>query len=214
MFVAVVPPVEALEDLEEFLAPRRDASFRSDVALRWTTPEQWHLTLAFLADVPERSLDDLVERLGRAGARRTPFTLGLAGGGAFPGAAGAKVLYVGVDGEPGAREELARLATGARAAANRAGAPADGGRFRPHLTLARARRPFEATRWLRVLDAYDGPSFEVDEVALVRSHLGEGPRGRPRYEVVDTFAIGRVGVRSQSQGPPVGGGAPGGRGVG
>ena len=36
-----------------------------------------------MADVPERSLDDLVERLGRAAARRTPFTARIAGGGAF-----------------------------------------------------------------------------------------------------------------------------------
>ena len=189
MFVAVLPPVEALEDLAEFVEPRQDA----EPDLRWTVPEQWHVTLVFLADVADRRLDDLTERLGRAAARRTPFPVSLAGGGAFPDATRAKVVFVGVrtDGE-----ELSRLATGARAAAARAGAGPEGGRFHPHVTLARTRRPIEATRWLRVLDTYDGPRWSVEEVALVASHLGEGPRRRPRYDVVERFPLGRPADRS------------------
>ena len=189
MFAAVLPPEDVVEELEEFLEPRRDA----DDALRWTRPEGWHLTLAFMAHVPERSLDDLVERLGRAGRRRRPFTLALAGAGAFPNPARAKVLYAAVDAEPDDLEELRRLSTGARAAAGRSGAPADGATFRPHLTLARARRPVEATRWLRVLGTYRSRPFPVTELALVESHLGQGPGNRPRYDVVETFELGREG---------------------
>ncbi len=184
MFVALLLPPVALADLERFLAPRQEA----DLGLRWTMPEQWHLTLAFLADVPDRRLEDLVDRLGRAARRRTPFEVRVVGGGAFPGPARAKVLYAGVS---TSGVELDRLATGARAAAGKAGAPVDGGRFHPHVTLARTRRPMEATRWLRVLETYRGPSWLAEEMTLVASHLGEGPRRRPRYEVVDTFPIGR-----------------------
>ena len=74
------------------------------------------------------------------------------------------------------------MATGARAAGAKSGADGEGGRFHPHVTLARTGRPVEATRWLRVLDVYCGPSWQATEVALVESHLGEGPRRRPRYE--------------------------------
>ena len=31
----------------------------------------------------------------------------------------------------------------------------------------------------------------VENPTLVQSHLGEGPRRRPRYEVVETFPVGR-----------------------
>src|SRR3712207_1292979 len=188
MFSAVVPPDDVVEELEEFLAPRREAA-----PFRWTATEQWHVTLAFMERVPERSLDDLLDRLTRAGRRRTPFTLALGGGGAFPGVARAKVLYAGVEAEPEALEELRRLATGARAAAAKAGAPVDGAAFRPHLTLARTTRPVEATRWLRVLDTYHSRPFTVEELVLVESHLGEGPRKRPRYETVATFPLGAHG---------------------
>jgi 2'-5' RNA ligase len=187
MFVALVPPDDAIEDLAEFLAPRQEA----EPGFRWTTPEQWHLTLAFMAHVSDRHLDDLVARLERAAARRTAFPVRLAGGGAFPGPSRAKVLFAAVRaGDSGEhQEELRRLATGARAAATKAGASADGGRFHPHVTLARIGRPVEATRWLRVLDAYRGPAWQADDIALIESHLGEGPRNRPRYEVVRTFPL-------------------------
>lgn len=188
MFVALVPPEDALEDLAEFLAPRQEAG----AELRWTLPEQWHVTLAFVADVHERHLDDLVERLGRAAARRTPVDLAVAGGGAFPNPSRAKVVWAGIDagGDARAEEEVRRMATGARAAAARSGAGEDGGRFHPHVTLARSGRPIEATRWLRVLEAYNGPVWPADTWTLVESHLGEGPRKRPRYEVVETFPVG------------------------
>ena len=197
MFAAVLPPPDVLEELEEFLGPRQEAGPEMS-GLRWTRPEGWHLTLAFMAKVPERSLDDLLERLGRAGRRRDPFALRLAGGGAFPTPGRAKVLYTGVEGAPEDLEELRRLSTGARAAANKAGAPADGATFRPHLTLARMRRPVDATKWLRVLSTYRSREFTVTELALVQSHLGQGPGNRPRYDVVQSFALGREGRASES----------------
>ena len=55
------------------------------------------MTLAFLADVPDRQLDDLVERLGRAAKRRTAFPTRITGGGAFPNAGRARVLWAGLD---------------------------------------------------------------------------------------------------------------------
>ncbi len=133
---------------------------------------------------------------------RTPFAVRLAGGGAFPDPARARVLFAGV--ETADAVELGRLATGVRAAASRAGAAPEGGRFHPHLTLARARRPVEATRWLRVLDGYRGPEWTSGEVALVASHLGEGPHRRPRHEVVATFELGRpvAGSTPRARKPP------------
>jgi 2'-5' RNA ligase len=185
MFVAVVPPSEVVEHLDAFLDVRRDAA-----AYRWASVEQFHLTLAFLAEVPDRALDDLQDRLERAAARRTASTTSIAGGGAFPDVGRARVLWAGLDLEQAPRVELSRLATGARAAASKAGVAVDGARFRPHVTVARLKRPQEATAWVRLLDAYRGPEWSVDEVRLVASYLGEGPRNRPRHEEIASFPLG------------------------
>jgi RNA 2',3'-cyclic 3'-phosphodiesterase len=187
MFVGAVPPVAALEDLEEFLSVRREAA-----PFRWTVPDQWHITLAFLADVPDRAYDDLVERLTRAARKRQPMRATIAGGGAFPNVGRAKVLWCGVEldtaGLDGG-EELRRLATGCRAAASKAGIEVAGERFKPHITIARTGHPVEATSWVRLLDTYRGPAYDVDEISLIASHLGEGPRKRPRYDVLETFPL-------------------------
>jgi len=186
MFVALQPPAEAVADLDGFLDSRRDAA-----PFRWAVPEQFHVTLAFLAEVPDRCLDDLVERLARAAKRRTPFSTRIVGGGAFPNPARARVLWAGLDLDETGATELDRMATGARAAAGKAGIAVDGQRFRPHVTLARLGRPAEVSRWVRLLDGYAGPVWPVDHLALVASYLGEGPRGRPRYDTVETFPFRR-----------------------
>ena len=185
MFVALVPPDEAVEQLEEFLAPRREAG-----AFRWATSEQFHVTLAFLEQVADRQLDELVERLERAAKRRTPFTARIAGGGAFPNAGRARVIWAGLELDETGEVELPRLATGARAAANRTGIAVEGRRFKPHVTLARLGRPAEVSSWVRLLDAYDGVAWRADRVELIASYLGEGPRNRPRYETVAELPLG------------------------
>src|SRR6188472_105234 len=185
MFAAIVPPAEAVADMDEFLEVRRGAA-----PFRWASSEQLHVTLAFLAEVEERRLDDLAERLARAAARRTSFETRIAGGGAFPNPARARVLWAGLDLDADGRTQLDRLATGCRAAANRAGVAVDGQRFKPHVTVARMRFPDEVSDWVKLLDAYAGPPWLVDRVTLVASYLGEGPRGRPRYEPIGEFELG------------------------
>jgi 2'-5' RNA ligase len=185
MFVAVRPPEPAVQHLDDFLSVRRAAG-----PFRWTPADQIHLTLAFLADVPDHRLDELVERLAQAARRRTAFGTAIAGGGAFPNPARGRVLVTGLDLAEDASTELDRLAAGSRTAAATSGLVVDGQRFRPHLTVARTRGPSELSSWVRLLDTYRGPDWTVGEVTLVGSHLGEGPRGRPRHETLDTFALG------------------------
>lgn len=188
LFASLVPPTGAVEDLDGFLEPRRAAG-RAD-GLRWSDPAQWHVTLAFAADVEDWRVDELEQRLAAAARRREPFTVRLAGGGALPDAARARVLHAGLDLGGDAATELHRAAAGARTAFAISGAEVDGARFRPHLTLARRGRAGDVTSWVRLLTTYRGPVFTVDRIVLVASHLGEGPRGRPRHEVLAELSLG------------------------
>lgn len=195
LFVAITLPIDVTEHLADFLEPRREA----DSPLRWVAEDRWHITLAFMPQVPERGYDGLVEGLTAAAAKRAPLTLKLAAAGAFPSADRAKLIYAGVQGGTDVAEdalaELAQLSRGVRNAANTAGVPVDGTAFRPHLTLARIAKPLDATRWLRVLDTYSGPSWAATEIELVQSELGAGPRGAARYHTLETFALGSSGSR-------------------
>lgn len=182
-FVSLPVPEGAREDLDDFLDPRRVA----EPALRWSDPDRWHITLAFLPDVDDVDLDDLCERLENACARRRPLTLRLRGGGVFGGALAARVLWADVATSEEDRVELERLGVGARHAAVAAGTRVEGGVFVPHVTIARSPRPRDLRHLLGVLDLYDGPPWQAEGVDLVASHLGSGP---VRHELIATYPLG------------------------
>ncbi|MBO0804693.1 MAG: RNA 2',3'-cyclic phosphodiesterase [Nocardiopsaceae bacterium] len=180
LFVAISPTPEALGDLDGACAPLRSA--RDD--LRWTSPGAWHVTLAFLGEVSDVSLDRLVPRLERAARRHAAFGLSFAGAGAFPSAARANVLWSGLNGD---RKALGDLTATVSAAARRAGAPPpDAGRkYRPHLTLARCRVPADVRPLVDALAGYQGPRWPAGEILLIRSRLHD----RPRYETLGTWKL-------------------------
>lgn len=184
LFVGLAPPAAVLDDLEAACAPLRPS--RGD--LRWTSRELWHVTLAFLGEVDEGSIVRLLPRLERAARRHLAFGLSLAGAGAFPSPARANVLWSGLSGD---RKALGELAMSVGAGARRAGTPPpDERRYRPHVTLARCRAPVDARPVVAELSGYQGPTWAVEEIYLIRSTLAHETRGgQPRYETVGTWKL-------------------------
>jgi len=181
--VAVVPPPEVLDELEAAVAPLRPGP----PALRWTGMPAWHLTLAFLGEVGDDTAAALGPRLERAAGRHPGLPLSLAGGGAFPGPARARVLWTGLRGDHRALEALARsVAAGAR----RGGAPPpdEGRRFRPHVTLARCREPTDVRGLVTELSVYAGMPWTATEIHLIRSSPG-GVGAAPHYETVSRWPL-------------------------
>ena len=180
LFVGLVPPSAALDDLDAACAPLRTG--RAD--LRWTSRELWHVTLAFLGEVTGEPLPGLLPRLERAASRHRAFCLSLAAGGAFPSATRANVLWCGLSGD---RKALGDTALSVRAGARWAGAVPDEKKpFRPHVTLARCRAPADARTIVAALSGYQGPSWTVEEIHLVRSTLDGA---QPRYETQETWKL-------------------------
>lgn len=177
LFAAVVPPAELLDTLDVFVQPRRDA----DANLRWVSREHWHLTLAFFGEVPDACLEPLQHALDAVAA--APFALTLDGSGTFPNPSTARVLYRAVT--TGA-DELSALSRRVRTAADRVGVPSDNAKHRPHLTLARTRRPAPLTRWLTIVDSFPAQSFAVASVQLIHSELH--PTG-PSYRMLHTVDL-------------------------
>ncbi|WP_411101524.1 RNA 2',3'-cyclic phosphodiesterase [Streptomyces sp. cmx-4-9] len=180
LFAAVLPPETAVAELAAAVRPLRDDR------LRWTGEAGWHLTLAFLGEVREEVLADLHARLARAAARTAPFALRLHGCGHF----GDRALWVGAAGD---LDALRRLAERADAAARRAGVPMEQHRrYTPHLTLGRSREGVGLQPYAAALDGYEGTSWQVGDLFLVRSNLPvSGVAGeQPRYEVAASWPLG------------------------
>ena len=166
LFVAVVPPRPVLLELRAALStlPHTDGN------LRWHHPESWHITLAFLGEVPRESLPELTERLARAASRATPMELSVAGGGHFE----SQVLWAGVQGD---RDRLGRLSETVTAAARRCRLKLDDRPYRPHVTLAQVRgeEQTDLQPYVERMAAFRTPRWLVKEMELIESVTPTAP---------------------------------------
>ena len=178
LFVAVSPPPDALDELLSATAAVRAAHPQ----LRWTRPDQWHLTLAFLGEVGDEARADLSHRLGRTAARHPPMRLVLTGAGRF----GDRVLWTRVTGDLVA---LRGLAASVRAASTRAGIDVEDRPYRPHLTLARGREGADLRPLVDALAGFAGRGWTAGELHLVHSRLGAGPERTSRYTHLKSWPL-------------------------
>jgi 2'-5' RNA ligase len=176
-FVAVQPPATVLDAVDA--VEGACATLVGDVpGARWTTREQRHLTLQFLGN--RADVDAVAEALQSLAS--APADLQLGGGGAFPSARRARVLWVGV--ARGA-EWLGDLAGEVGALLAPLGHEPEDRAYRPHLTLARWKVPTDARPAVeRIGDASIGPTWTAGEVVLYESTLRrDGARYVPRTVV-------------------------------
>ncbi len=183
-FVAVELPAEVRDALA-----REQRRLREDLpGARWVRPEGIHLTLHFLGEIRAELVPALEREIAAAVAPSPAFAVRLRGRGVFPSPRRPRVLWIGVDGS-GGLEDLQRD-TGAALA--RCGLAPERRPFRPHLTLARFRRPpgrqtLSSLRRILAAPAGCGGEFTADTAALLRSELL--PRGA-RYTILARARLG------------------------
>ncbi|HEX6127503.1 MAG TPA: RNA 2',3'-cyclic phosphodiesterase [Candidatus Limnocylindria bacterium] len=176
-FVAVPIGPDVRAAVQDCARRLRDRA--GDADWRWSDPEAWHVTLAFMGATEPSSVPGHGSALSEVAADHEAFELRAGGLGAFPSRGRARVLWYGVADPEG---RLARLARAVRAAV---GLPPED-RFRGHLTLARARVRFGTdARGLMDVPAPDA-RLAVERLILFRSHLG---RGSARYETLATATL-------------------------
>jgi 2'-5' RNA ligase len=145
------------------------------------SPQNWHLTLRFLGEVDEVTLDRVIRSLDAADLGGA-FPMAWGGLGAFPRPSRASVLWVGI---ARGEDRLAAVAMATEAAFAAAGFPPEDRPFRPHLTLSRIRPPEDVRAVLRG-EPLDSVPMSVDRVTIYQSRLG---RGEATYSVVEEIGL-------------------------
>ncbi|MDP6931423.1 MAG: RNA 2',3'-cyclic phosphodiesterase [Myxococcota bacterium] len=139
---------------------------------RYTAPQNLHLTLKFLGEIPAGTVAEVRRRLGEV---RAPVVgVRVEGAGCFA----PRILWLKLEGADALQQEVDHALEGLFEPERR---------FMGHVTIARTRRlsrPHErAVRSLEIPQV----SAPVSQFSLQRSHLG--PEG-PRYELLQVFALG------------------------
>jgi 2'-5' RNA ligase len=138
---------------------------------RWARREQMHLTLRFIGEVDTAQFASIRAALQRV--RVSPFSIALKGVGQFPPRGVPRVLWVGVQAEPG----LAQLYAQIQAALKPVGVEAETRPYAPHITLARlknAPQPESVRQFLAQHSGYASSAIAVDAFTLYSSILAPG----------------------------------------
>jgi 2'-5' RNA ligase len=179
VFIAIAIP-EALE--------RQLVRFQEELApaipgCRWTSALPFHLTLAFLGDVPNSDLSEICRVVAASAGEIEPFEIEVKGVGAFPSAIKPRVIWAGVT-APNLKllfdlqESIVYSLAGI-------GHRPDDQRFHPHVTLGRIKHqrhgPGDLTGIIERYRLWSAGQYTVTDVEVFASTLG--PTG-PAYNVL------------------------------
>lgn len=186
-FVAVELP----EEVRHGLVDARDAIVTAAPAWRnekWVAEHNLHLTLKFLGGLEDAQLEGVRRAVDENLARGVGFPMGVAGVRAVPRPRRCSMVWAPLDDPDGACAALAALVDSAAVAS---GLPADEERrFKPHVTLVRARKPHslshEALTCADAALARRSLSMSVLSVTLFASTL---TRTGPVYEAIDSWPL-------------------------
>jgi 2'-5' RNA ligase len=169
---------------------QRAADAAPSAKVTWIPADRLHLTVRFIGEVDDvraAAIRDALEApLGIA-----PFSLTLAGAGAFPTGGAPRVLWAGV---ATGRDELLLAEREITLRLASIGVPADQRAYSPHLTLARVRDP-AGLRSPRLLDGLTDTTLgtvRIDAITLFHSKLS--PKG-PTYTPLLRIRLGGSEIR-------------------
>jgi 2'-5' RNA ligase len=153
--------------------------------VNWVRPQQMHLTLKFLGDVPDTETPDICRVVKQVADDFEPFEVVCRGAGAFPNLREPRTLWIGIqDGE----EELKQLQREIDDALKaKLGYGREQRAFHPHLTIGRVKHATEEQhrRLVEILEEqadFDADLAIIDEVVTFASFLG---RGGPKHDPLD-----------------------------
>jgi 2'-5' RNA ligase len=158
IFCAVELPAAVRAQLQEHCRRLRESV--PDVAASWTRVENIHLTLKFFGNVAIDRIPKISAAIERAIKKFPAFSIDIGKTGVFPKPSRAQVLWIGVSDPSGKLAELQRQLENECAKEK---FEKEDRAYRPHLTIARLRKP-EGARLLA--DAHLNMEFEPAELTI------------------------------------------------
>ena len=138
--------------------------------VRWVAPENFHITLRFIGELPGWRAEEVDAAL--AGLRAPGFGLQLAGVGTAEKAGRVTALWVGVQRNPALEHLQSKIDT----VLGRAGVKRERRRFVPHVTLARLGEGIPAAKvaaWVQAHNLFRSEPVAVEHFTLFSSLLGK-----------------------------------------
>ena len=158
--------------------------------IRWLHKDQIHLTIKFLGDTTEDSINDVRHVMQKVADEFKPFNLTVQKTGCFPRIERPRVMWTGVSGE---LDKLYQLVEKIQKKLNLLGFPKDENKYHPHITIARAKYPQKKTPDISTFlnTSFNPIPFPIKKVQFISSELF--PNG-PVYTILSTHFFGNNSV--------------------
>lgn len=171
-FCAIELSAEVRERLAEQAQQLRQKN--PEASASWSKPENVHLTLKFFGNVPAQNVAQISAAGSRVASEFSSFQIRIGGTGVFPRRNRPQVLWIGVEDSSGRLSDLQQRLEEEFA---REGFAKEDRGFRPHLTIARLRKPEDARQLAEdhIQTKFSFIELPVNEFVLFRSELS--PKG-------------------------------------
>ncbi len=189
-FIAIEIPA----DVRDAIAAAQQHMSSAKVRISWVKPDNIHLTVKFLGDIPDEGVDDIKAALDNIAARFAAFSFTVTGAGAFPSPSAPRVLWLGCESKPVGRvfvpvvegapttvkghvetlTQLEELISAVDTEMEKHGFAPDFHEFKAHITLGRIKFPKPDPALTSALDSLKTKTFgtvQVNALYLMKSDL-------------------------------------------
>jgi 2'-5' RNA ligase len=180
LFTGIGIPYKVRRNLELLLA-----HLKTTAQVRWSRPENLHITTKFIGEWPEDKLDEVKAAL-RSAPHPPEFPISIGGLGWFPNPHSPRIFWCGIQADP-----LGQLAAATEDALAGIGIAKEKRPYSAHLTLARIDSPgnlFPLKQAVANLPSVDFGRFTAEQFHLYLSKPGSGGSV---YTVLDSYPLGK-----------------------
>ncbi len=171
VFIGIKLDERVHDEIEKFLAPFKKISS----PIRWAKPENVHITLKFIGEVPEEKYAKIEKHLGEADFNTGPFDLRLAGCGKFGRGNSLDIFWIGIS----PCDPLTRVFKKIEDTLAKSGIEKEKRPFTPHITVGRNKKNFNFKSFFQLIEENRDrliSEFNVDRFQVFKSQLKpEGP---------------------------------------
>ncbi len=158
------------ENIRQAIAGYQESMSGMINSIRWTKPENIHITLKFIGEIREELVDRIIKNVMDQPPYLGSFDLEISGAGVFPNIKRPRIYWIGIT---SGQKQLSRLASDLEDRLEPLGIAREKRPFKPHITIGRAKKgsPVSGLKENIESEVLSPLSFHVDRIHLMKSVL-------------------------------------------
>jgi 2'-5' RNA ligase len=180
--------VDLAKPIRERIVALQEELAQTGIEIKWTEPENLHVTLVFLGEVADREVPRVCSIASEAVQGRSPFRLMVETVGCFPNPRRPRIVWVGTG---QGKQELVQIHDALEPPLFELGYRREERRYAPHITLGRVKGDRPSERLAATLakhSGWQGGEMIAQEICVMGSELT--PTG-PVYTVLGRAQLGQ-----------------------